>query len=352
VAAGGQVSAQTGINWTDSTWNPIRGCSRVSPGCENCYAESTAARFSGPGMPYEGLAKPSARGLPKWTGEVRFIEEHLADPLRWRRPRRIFVNSMSDLFHERLPNEEIAAVFGVMAAAPRHTFQVLTKRPERMREWFRWIADEGDELLAVVDEEPPSGSPIPGACACFAKEKAIGGVLRDKDWREAMRAPWPLPNVWLGVTAEDQQRLDERVPILLDTPAAVRWVSAEPLLGQLDLTRIDAEAKARVDGMYQINPLTGRNTDMGRPCRDVARLDWIVVGGESGPRARPFDLAWARSIVDQCQTAGVPIWVKQLGADPIDGTAGCSVWQRDKAGADWTDWPAELKVRRFPEARA
>jgi protein gp37 len=329
------VSEKTGINWTDSTWNPIRGCSRVSTGCENCYAEATAARFSGPGMPYEGLAKPSARGLPKWTGEVRFIEEHLADPLRWRRPRRIFVNSMSDLFHEKLSNEDIARIFGVMAASPRHTFQVLTKRPERMRDWFAWVADEGEELLAAVGEKPPVGSPIPGACACFAREKEIGGVLSAADWREAMRAPWPLPNVWLGVTVEDQRRADERVPILLETPAAVRWVSAEPLLEGV-----------RFDIVYDPeNYIQPWNALVPKP----TRLDWIVVGGESGHLARPFDLGWARSIVDQCQKAGVPVWVKQLGADPIDGLAGCAVWQRDKAGADWTDWPEDLRVRQFPE---
>lgn len=372
------MSDNTGINWTDATWNPIRGCSRVSPGCENCYAEAMATRFSGPGMPYEGLAKPSARGLPKWTGEVRFVEKMLDQPLRWKKPRRIFVNSMSDLFHEKLSNEQIAAIFGVMAAASRHTFQVLTKRPERMREWFKWIEEQGQHLLEAVGEEPPGGSPVPGACATFAREKEIGGVLGPADWREAMRVAWPLPNVHLGVTAEDQQRLNERVPILLNTPAAVRWVSAEPLLGPLDLAPLvamrsicngfggcDAEHDGHVPdpcpscgrgclittwGDAQAERLrTGERTD--EDVKSGSLLSWVVVGGESGPRARPFDLEWARSIVAQCETAGVPVWVKQLGVRPTDMGVALPAWPLDRSFADLASMPTELRVREFPEVR-
>ena len=128
---------QTSIAWTDETWNPLRGCSRISEGCRHCYAETMAARFSGPGQPYEGTIRNG-----RWSGNVRIVPEKLGDPLRWTRPRMVFVNSMSDLFHDNVPNEFIAAVFGVIAAAPRHTFQVLTKRPARMLEWFEWQREQ------------------------------------------------------------------------------------------------------------------------------------------------------------------------------------------------------------------
>lgn len=260
---------KTGIEWTDATWNPVRGCSRVSPGCKHCYAERVAARFCGPGQPYEGLAfrKVTVDGYgedhmePRWTGEVRLIPEHLADPLRWKRPRRIFVNSMSDLFHEKLSNEEIAAVFGVMAAAPQHTFQVLTKRPEGMREFFRWMEGWG------------------------YSDYRLDGYLADG-------GAWPLPNVWLGVSVENQHYADERIPILLDTPAAIRFVSAEPLLGPVDL-------------LYSA-------WNGAESLREMAGIDWVIVGAESGPGARPMQEDWARSIRDQCAAAGVAFFLKQF----------------------------------------
>lgn len=256
----------TGIEWTDATWNPVRGCSRVSEGCRNCYAERTAARFSGPGQPYEGLAERRGKGtgLPRWTGEVRLVPDHLADPLRWRKPRRIFVNSMSDLFHERLSNEAIAAVFGVMAAAPQHTFQILTKRARRMREWFTWAGRLNlDEL----------------------REFAYRAVNGDSDAvRVARGTTWPLPNVWLGVSTEDQETYVERVRDLHFVPAAVHFISAEPLLGAIDMRA------------NEINP---------------AWLDWVIAGCESGPRARPCDVAWLRSLRDQCASAGVAYFLKQ-----------------------------------------
>lgn len=198
----------TEISWTDRTWNPIRGCSRVSEGCRFCYAEGVAYRFSGPGQPYEGLAR-KVNGRAAWTGKVRLVESALTEPLSWRKPARIFVNSMSDLFHEHVSDEFIAAVFGVMAAAPQHTFQVLTKRAERMREVVSALSVE------LVRE-----------CTL----KLTGRMIRG-DWM------LPLPNVWLGVSCEDQQRADERIPLLLQTPAVVRFVSCEPLLGPIDLSR-------------------------------------------------------------------------------------------------------------------
>jgi len=234
------MADNTGIEWTDATWNPVTGCDEVSPGCDHCYAKTLAERFRGtPGHYFEN-------GF-----DVQLRPERLDQPIRWKRPRMIFVNSMSDLFHKDVPDEFILGVFAVMAEAKQHTFQVLTKRHGRMR-----------SLLTA--------------------------------WQE--RIPWlaePLPNVWLGVSVEDQQRADLRVPALLDTPAAVRWISAEPLLGSVDIF-----ASSAID-------------------REPG-LDWVVVGGESGKGARPMHPNWARSLRDQCAAAGVPFLFKQWGEWLVD----------------------------------
>lgn len=244
-----------GIGWTDQTWNPVRGCSRISPGCEHCYAETMAGRFCGKGQPYEGLVRikdirPNAvrfernpRREARWTGVVRLVPDHLADPLRWKRPRRVFVNSMSDLFHERLSNEEIAAVFGVMAASPKHTFQVLTKRAARMKEWFAWLdaTATGESSWRCADY-----------CQIAAMKAGVSERLMLHEIKGTLKCwNWPLPNVWLGVSVEDQRRAEERIPLLLKTPAAVRFVSAEPLLGPVDLspwmggTRVQQDQEGR-----------------------------------------------------------------------------------------------------------
>lgn len=288
---------KTGISWTDATWNPVRGCSRVSEGCRNCYAERVAARFSGPGQPYAGLAKVTApRDLLDrvggrrngWTGEVRFVAEHLADPLRWKKPRRIFVNSMSDLFHEKLTNEQIAAVFGVMAAAPQHTFQILTKRAKRMREWFSW--------MAAGDISP-----------CGKYTEATSTVVDFSRWYINCPHAWPLPNVWLGVSVENQAAADERIPDLLATPAAVRFLSCEPLLGPVDLEHV---RRSFGGASYDIQSCLEGDDGFGlNAARE--RIDWVIAGCESGPGARPCDVAWLRSLRDQCSSAGVSFWLKQ-----------------------------------------
>lgn len=252
----------TAIEWTDATWNPVRGCSRVSEGCRNCYAETMARRFQGSGMPYEGLI---ARG-GQWNGEIMTLPEKLAEPLQWTRPRRIFVNSMSDLFHEQVPESFILAVFRTMADARRHTFQVLTKRPERMHEMLtRWQVD---------------GLTLREGC----------GVV--------------LPNVWLGVSVEDQATADARLPVLLETPAAVRWVSVEPLLGPVRLARW-LRARMLSPGLMDGRALTTAHL--------TRKLDWVVLGGESGARARPMHPAWARAVRDECLGADIPFLFKQWG---------------------------------------
>lgn len=328
-----------GISWTEQTWNPIRGCSRVSEGCRNCYAETMAARFSGPGQPYEGLAKSTPSG-PRWTGKVMLVEDHLADPLKWTRPRLVFVNSMSDLFHEALTNEQIAAVFGVMAAAPRHTFQVLTKRAKRMREWFAWLEATARQIVNVFPDDPVAWRRAHLLSAAGLRT----GALSKKPISAAVISaqPWPLPNVWLGVSVEDQASADERIPYLLETPAAVRWVSYEPALGPVDF------------GAW----LGSRDyvaTEGGQFASDPA-IDWIVVGGESGPGARPFDVELARKTIEACRAAEVACFVKQLGARPYTLNPNCTAqddeqfWSlRDKKGGDPSEWPEDLRVREWPK---
>jgi protein gp37 len=327
------MSDYTPIEWTDSTWNPVRGCSRVSAGCENCYAERVAARFSGEGAPYEGLARIGKNG-PRWTGKVRMVPGHLADPLRWKRGRKVFVNSMSDLFHEALTNDQIAVVFGVMAATPQHTFQVLTKRAERMRDWFQWI----------------SVAAKPGAWCANIANKVIPGLRQRGDFDE-----WPLHNVWLGVSAEDQATANERIPLLLETPAAVRFVSYEPALGPLDLfgTPEDPGVGFAKKSVHSADGPHGPSEhDV-----ELTPVDWVIVGGESGHGARPFDLAWARSIVEQCKAAGAACFFKQAGARPFEGDEGqrCDgephewAWLklRDRKGGDLSELPGEWP-REFP----
>lgn len=281
----------TKIEWADRVWNPVRGCSRVSAGCDNCYAERIATRFSGPGYWGEGFAK-RVHGQPHWLGHVALIEDKLLEPLSWLqgrqakgRPReRVFVNSMSDLFHEALPDEAIDRVFAVMALCPHLDFLVLTKRPERMRDFFQKLHGE---MLHVRLE-----------AAWNAIRRDIPRVL-----------VWPLPNVWLGVSVEDQGTADARIALLLDTPAAVRFVSYEPALGPVNWAPfVDGPRLAgRIGEMF--GDASWRPDD---PCAH-ARLDWIICGGESGPGARPMHPDWARSVRDQCAEAGVAFFMKQWG---------------------------------------
>jgi protein gp37 len=219
-------------------------------------------------------------------------------PLRWRRPRRIFVNSMSDLFHDKVPDTYIAQVFAVMALAPRHQFIVLTKRHGRMHSLLtnRDVTGFGHSFESMARNAAHN----------------MRNNARRIDWPIADDVAWPLTNVCLMVSAENQKWADIRIPYLLATPAALRGASLEPLLSAVQLTHLDVERHNL--GMYQINALTGRNTDMGRPCPDVASLDWVIAGGESGPGARPMQLQWARSLRDQCAASDTAFFFKQGGA--------------------------------------
>lgn len=299
----------TSIEWTDQTWNPTVGCSRVSKGCERCYAERVAHR--GMSEAHRGLTVMGNHG-PRWTGEVRLMPDRLDQPLRWRKPRRVFVNSMSDLFHEGVSFEYIAAVFGVMAASPRHTFQVLTKRPERAAEFFAWLPNGAADCSSTEAVTIEARRALFNAGNKNAREALAGAS--NGGWRQ-----WPLPNVWIGVSVEDQATADERIPALLNCPAAVRWVSYEPAIGAVDFKDISTADPMEI--MLPLGGVTWRVSGSGTHLsRTHAELDWIVVGGESGPGARPFDVQWARSTIQQCREASVPCFWKQAGSHlVIDG---------------------------------
>jgi protein gp37 len=263
------------IEWTDATWNPVTGCSVLSPGCTNCYAMNLAGTRLRNHPSRAGLTIESKAG-PVWNGKVRFNEGWLTQPLEWKKPRMVFVCAHGDLFHENVPDEWIDQVFAVMALCPQHTFQVLTKRAERMRDYFaqgrekmhtRWLWAARDALPITF----------------------VGSI----------NGTYPLPNVWLGVSTERQKEYDERKEHLRNTPAAVRFFSVEPLLGPI---------KADYLG------------------------DWVIVGGESGHGARPMHPDWARSLRDQCATAGVPFFFKQWGA-------WSEFYDRDRDDPDWRNVP-------------
>jgi protein gp37 len=537
------------IEWTDKTWNPVVGCTKVSAGCKNCYAKALHDQRHKAHV--EGKAVPAQYANPFEV--VQLMPERLRDPLSWRKPQRVFVNSVSDLFHEDIPDEFIDKVFAVMALTPEHTYQVLTKRPERMAEYSRdpqtpyRVARQIDVLLVAeemegVEEEvrPIEGRPSyfvsnlgkvytqHGSAVCTHCGSDVGGIgskrycskkckqnaayhrkaghterfasslkelspnvgeqghcrvtlyrdgvqerelvhrlvltafvrpalegeqgchrdgnarnnhicnlrwgtqsdnwedrrrhgngrsysklspeevetvrvrlasghpasrlakelgvsdtqIRNIDrynqWADAGRIEWPLANCWKGASIENQAAADERIPHLLATPAAVRFLSCEPLLGPVDLSRWlpDPEAEAPCDEYDAANHATAEYDGLVQ-CAECGHpkthhrahgLGWVIVGGESGPGARPMAVEWARSLVRQCKAAGVPVFVKQLGADPAGDTfpaderapaTGNRVLHvrqvltiRDKKGGDPAEWPADLRVREFPQATA
>jgi protein gp37 len=295
----------TGIEWTHipgfkgETWNPVVGCSVISPGCTNCYAMRLAgARLDGnPNTPhYAGTTRPSKAG-PVWSGKLAHApEQTITAPLRWRKPRAVFVNSMGDLFHEDAPDWWIDLVFAVMALCPQHVFIILTKRSARMREYLETRTAQ----VMGLDVKAMLASPLADALQRVSNWRGDAApmnaplMLRYPDTSGDAQSRWPLPNVWLGVSVEDQTRADERIPDLLNTPAAVRLVSCEPLLGPVMLWH---PGIARAAGAAS----------------DEAGLDWVIAGGESGKGARPVHPDWIRSLRDQCAAAGTPFFFKQWG---------------------------------------
>ncbi|MEM9790633.1 MAG: phage Gp37/Gp68 family protein [Planctomycetota bacterium] len=360
----------TSIEWTDRSWQVTAGCTKVSAGCAHCYAEPLMGRQAAmavadrergrhpgrkaialrvvnqrPGTGRDGYGPKSG-----WNRKVVTLDHRLGDPLKWRKPARVFVNSESDLFHEDVPFEFIDRVFAVMNAThifppkngdekakPWHTYQVLTKRPERMAEY---LASRGPKRY------PQGDWPI---------FRVRGDVFRGMGpaiMNAAGVGLWPLPNVWLGTSVEDQAAADARIPHLLNCPAAVRFLSCEPLLGPVD-----------VSAFVSVSKLQRRDRLSYSQARREVDRHWLILGGESGPGARPCDVAWLRSLVEQGKAGGVPVFVKQLGANVVssfdewnDGTrtdgrldGDVMHWQlADRKGGDPDEWPIDLRVREFP----
>ncbi len=329
----------TKIEWADATVNYVNGCSLASPGCTNCYAMRLAGTRLKHHPTRAGLTQDTKAG-PVWTGEVRENPAALEQVLRWKKPRAIFWNAHGDLFHENVPDEWIDKQFAVMALTPQHRHMVLTKRSARMRAYLSqnplWnvhlsaAGDIGGEKWGWIADRAPRGSAI-------------------TQYNLYLQVPWPLTNVWLGVSVEDQRRADERIPDLLETPAAIRFISAEPLLGPVDLTMLHH------DGITNIDALRGMH-GVAQPMQaECDKIQWVIVGGESGPGARPMHPDWARSLRDQCGAAGVPFHFKQWGewgpdvrADRhqktsdgydrdrvMEGVARCAVWN---GGDRWTHY--------------
>lgn len=330
----------TTISWAAEVWNPTTGCDRASRGCDNCYAMKLAPRLKAMeakridlGTLTPDRAKYQTDGDPRTSGPgfgVATHEDTLAQPLKWRQPRRIFVNSMSDLFHPKIPDGFIARVWDVMGRCPHHKFLILTKRPKRMRSWVNTWADRTGDAQTPGNHGLPPGPRGPeamratytsGRARLFADmladmgEPPEGCAYPTYDWMEGQRW-WPrvLPNVWLGVSIEDQHNADQRLGDLDNTEAAVRWISAEPLLGPLDLS--------------------------GR----LQSTHWVVLGGES-LGGRPMDADWARQVRDQCAAAGVAFFFKQTG------TALARQLGIDGKGEAFEQLPAEFQIRQYP-ARA
>ena len=332
---------KTKIEWADASLNPVRArhretgkigwfCTHASPGCGDstgggCYAEAINRRL-GTGIDYQ------AQNVSKV--EMYLDEKILASPLRWARGRRIFWNSMSDTFGDFVPDTWIDRMFAVCALTPQHQHLFLTKRAERMRDYLSYQNYRSPSMPDTVCE-------------------VIGNIsgLDPRKTCDSDKPGWPLSNVWLGVSVEDQRRADERIPLLLETPAAVRWISAEPLLGPVSLN----------GGRGWLYGYEENGIDMTRPVGErvgacIGRtppLDWVVCGGESGPGARLFSIDWARSIIAQCREAGVPCFIKQLGARPTadDPAKFGNRMMHDRKGGDISEWPEDLRIREYPKSR-
>lgn len=327
----------TAIEWAEQTWNPVTGCSPISEGCEHCYAERISKRLRG----RSGYSEDE-------PFKVTLHPNRLEQPLKLRKPSRISVCPMGDLFHEDVPDTFIDRVFATMALAAHQTFLILTKRPERMLKWFNRFAESEESVLGDSHIgawlNSVSGNLMADTGTLPGGKENWQWVPPEYDYHEPWRVanpgyydwvgkgsmdaviPWPLPNVWLGVTAENQARADERIPILLQTPAAVRFASIEPMLGPVELEANLGEShwwcpacEAEADPI-QVT-YNERHDLCGSPAEERGGIDWVIVGGETGPGARPMHPDWVRRLRDQCQDAGVPFFFKGWGewAPEIEG---------------------------------
>ncbi len=321
----------TGIEWTDETWNTIVGCSRISEGCKNCYA-ATAANSARLQQFWQ------YQEVKDWNGQVVFVENQLMKPFEWKKPKRIFVCSMSDLFHENIPDEwrdGVAAalrhrIFSVIALNPRHTFQILTKRPNQMRDYLQGAKQR-----------------IRRASVDMGRKFNLPYELWES--YETCQFDWPLKNVWVGVTAENQKAASERIPVLLRTPAALRFISFEPLLEPISLQLVPM-ASTTLPQRWE-----DAQQEVVKVIEEVEALpflDWAIIGGESGKNARACHIEWIRHLVKQCQVLEIPVFVKQLGTNVIDGTQGLAgshrIPFRNRKAADISEWSEDLVIQEFP----
>jgi protein gp37 len=298
------MSDNSAIEWTGSTWNPTTGCDKISDGCTNCYALTLAKRLKA-----MGSAKYQNDGNPVTSGpgfEITAHSDTLTEPLSWRKPRTVFVNSMSDLGHARVPKEFLHRVWAVMAATPQHIYQILTKRPERMARILTDLCECGAGHTPGVHFRSFMSWAATKHSATY-----VPGLSPDRQRHLWDGTGWPLPNVWLGTSIESDEHVG-RADHLRATPAAVRFISAEPLLGPL-------------------------------PSLDLTGIDWLIIGGESGPGSRPMDLAWAYALIDKARTADTAVFVKQVGKVAAGGKG---------KGGDWSLWPTDLRIREYPQVAA
>lgn len=287
--------ADSMIGWTGKCWNIIGGCTNESTGCLNCWSRKLVGTRFRENPRYDGLTVVRGDGKPHWTGKISLFEDRLEEPMHWRKPQLVFVASQADLFHPGVPEEFIDRAFAIMALCPHHTFQILTKRPQRMREY---LSDEHEvqERIATALGKMLDGQWIWNEGKRFRNriERMIGlfygyETESDEDTGEeydvqSAETVWPLRNVWLGTSTENQETFDKRAPELLDIAWPVHWLSIEPQVGSIVI-----------------------------PDNYLRELEWIVLGGESGTGARPMHPDWARSVRDQCEATGIPFFFKQTG---------------------------------------
>lgn len=339
------------IEWTDKTWNPIVGCSKISEGCRNCYAINQAHRnwAMAQALPeerrgrlayYEGLTEKRGNWVG-WTGKVVFVPEALEEPLKRKKPTKYFVNSMSDLFHESVADEWIDQVFAVMALTPQHIYQILTKRPERMLEYFGSRPGRTISIINAMSQWIGEG--------CKYEKTVSTSHFRDKE------DFLPFPNVWLGVTVENQKAANERIPLLLQAPAAVRFLSCEPLLEKIDFLEVSIQIIEDAIGSGKWNR-EKRGAWEDYNC--LEDLDQVIVGGESGHKARLCNEDWIRSIVRQCKNAGTSVFVKQFGSSRLMNCRDINDPDFEKLGpfrrmtgkgSNIDEFPEDLKIREFPK---
>jgi len=342
---------QTGGEKGGYSWNPIRArrksngkagwaCTHASPGCINCYAESINKRF-GTGLAFN---------VPSLDQVELFISEKiLQEPLRLKKPATIFVGDMFDLFHEAITDEQIEAVVAVAALCQQHTFQFLSKRADRLLRWFQ----ENNGPMETCEQGVQRRSEFIGKIVWDGRGSQPHLYFRATAESVANRRAWPgwpLPNCWFGVSVESQKYADERIPLLLQTPAAVRFLSVEPMLEKITFDeRLGPGNRPWLKkGCHYASD--GFVMDVAHSCEeDCTSIDWVICGGESGPKARPFNLAWAENLLQQCKEAGVPFFMKQMGSNPYLYNEDAKMRSiRDRKGGDMNEWPECLRVREFP----